>query len=182
MDNRIREAFDQVRATEWQKKQTRAFLDRARHRYAAPRRRLGALAACVVLLAALIGGYWAYFVPTSAISVEGGASLELEINRFDQVVGVQCEDDTLAGSLRFLSYAEALELLLDSWDSGQPVSIIVSGDETQCGRLLEGAQHCAAGRGNVHCGQEGAGNGQVQGQGQEHEHGQGHGYGNGSGH
>ena len=178
MNDRIREAFDQVRATEAQKEQTRTFLDRARHRRSAPRRRLGALAACVVLLAALIGGYWAYFVPTSAISVEGSASLELEINRFDQVVGVQCEDDTLAGSLRFLSYAEALELLLDSWDSGQPVSITVSGDETQCGRLLEGAQHCAAGRQNVHCGQAGEGNGQGQGQGQGH----GHGYGHGAGH
>lgn len=179
MNDRIKAAFDQVRATEGQKEETRAFLDRARRRHSAPRR-LGALAACVVLLAALIGGYWAYFVPTSAISVEGDTSLELEINRFDQVVGVQCEDDTLAGSLRFLSYAEALELLLDSWDSGQPVSITVSGDETQCGRLLEGAQHCAAGRGNVHCGQEGTENGQ----GQEHEHGQGHGhgYGNGAGH
>ena len=55
MNERIREAFDQVRATEGQKEQTRAFLERARHRQSAPRR-LGALAACVVLLAALIGG------------------------------------------------------------------------------------------------------------------------------
>ncbi|WP_130871151.1 hypothetical protein [Intestinimonas massiliensis (ex Afouda et al. 2020)] len=181
MDERIREAFDQVRATGAQKEETRAFLDRARHRRAAPRR-LGALAACVVLLVALIGGYWAYFVPTSAISVEGDTSLELEINRFDQVVGVQCEDDTLAGSLRFLSYAQALELLLDSWDSGQPVSITVSGDETQCGRLLEGAQHCAAGRQNVHCGQAGAGNASGQGQGQGQGQGHGHGYGHASDH
>ena len=73
MDERIRAAFDQVRATEEQKEQTRAFLDRARHRRTAPRRRLGALAACAVLLAALMGGWWAWFVPTSAVSVESGS-------------------------------------------------------------------------------------------------------------
>lgn len=167
MDERIRAAFDQVRATEEQKEQTRAFLDRARHRRAAPRRRLGALAACAVLLAVLMGGWWAWFVPTSAVSVESGSGLELELNRFDRVVAVQGGDDGLADSLRGLSYAQALELLLDQLGTNQPVSITVSGAEGQCGRLLEETRRCAAGNENVRCGQAGAGNG--------HGHGYGHG-------
>lgn len=149
MDDRIRAAFDQVRATEEQKEQTRAFLDRARHRRTAPRRRLGALAACAVLLAVLMGGWWAWFVPTSAVSVESNSGLELELNRFDRVVAVQGGDDGLADSLRGLSYAQALELLLDELGTDQPVSITVSGAEGQCGRLLEQTQRCAAGHENV---------------------------------
>lgn len=168
MDDRIRAAFDQVRATEEQKEQTRAFLDRARHKRTAPRR-LGALAACVALLVVLMGGWWAWFVPTSAVSVESGTGLELELNRFDRVVAVQGGDDGLADSLRGLSYAQALQLLLDQLGTEQPVSITVSGAEGQCGRLLEETQRCAAGHENVRCGQAGAGNGQ----------GHGHGYGHG---
>ena len=169
MDDRIRAAFDQVRATEEQKEQTRTFLDRARHKRTAPRRRLGALAACAALLAVLMGGWWAWFVPTSAVSVESGSGLELELNRFDRVVAVQGGDDGLADSLRGLSYTQALELLLDELGTDQPVSITVSGAEGQCGRLLEETQRCAAGHENIRCGQAGAGNGQ----------GHGHGYGHG---
>lgn len=163
MDERIRAAFDQVRATEEQKEQTRAFLDRARHRRTAPRR-LGALVTCAVLLAVLMGGWWAWFVPTSAVSVESGSGLELELNRFDRVVAVQGGDDGLVDSLRGLSYAQALELLLDQLGTNQPVSITVSGAEGQCGRLLEETRRCAAGHENVRCGQ-----------GQGHGHGYGHG-------
>ena len=54
MDEQIRAAFDQVRATEAQKERPRAFLTQARHRRAAPRRRLGALAACAALLLAAL--------------------------------------------------------------------------------------------------------------------------------
>ena len=168
MDEQIREAFDQIHATRDQKEQTRAFLDRARHRRTAPRR-LGALAACAVLLAVLMGGWWAWFVPTSAVSVESGSGLELELNRFDRVVAVQGGDDGLADSLRGLSYTQALELLLDELGTDQPVSITVSGAEGQCGRLLEETQRCAAGHENIRCAQAGAGNGQ----------GHGHGYGHG---
>ena len=171
MDEQIREAFDQIHATRDQKEQTRAFLERARHRRTAPRRRLRALAACAVLLAVLMGGWWAWFMPTSAVSVESGSGLELELNRFDRVVAVQCEDEGLADRLRGLSYAQALELLLDQLGTAQPVSITVSGAKGQCGRLLEETQRCAAGHENVRCGQAGTGNGRGQG----HGHGYGHG-------
>lgn len=170
MDEQIRAAFDQVRATEAQKEQTRAFLNQARHRRAAPRRRLGALAACAALLVVLIGGWWAWFVPTSAVSVESNSGLELELNRFDRVVAVQGGDGSLTDTLRGLSYTQALELLLDELGTNQPVSITVSGEERQCGRLLEQTQRCTAGHENVRCGQAGAG------------HGHGYGYGHGANH
>ena len=163
MDERIKGAFDQIHATQAQKDQTRAFLDRARRRRAAPRRSVGALAACAALLMVLLGGWWAWFVPTSAISIEGTSALELEVNRFDRVVAVQCDDAALERTLRGLDYAQALELLLDQLGEEQVVSITVSGEQNQCGRLLEGAQACAEGHGNVRCGWAEAGSGQGHG-------------------
>lgn len=168
MDERIRAAFDGVRATEAQKEQTRAFLARARRRRAAPRRSLGTLAACVALLAVLVGGYWAWFVPTSAISVAGSDTLELAVNRFDRVVEVRCGDRELADALRGLDYEQALTLLLDRLAEDQTVSITVAGEQRQCGRLLAGAEACAAGRENVHCGQGQGNAGQGQGHGYGH--------------
>lgn len=158
MDEKIRAAFDQIHATPEQKAQTRAYLAQARRRKARPRRSLAAAAACFLLLLAGLGGYWAYFVPTSAISVDLDSALELEVNRFDQVIGVQGygeAEEELAQSLnlRFMNYQEALGLLLASWDGEHTVSITVTGgDQDQCSRLLEGAESCTDGQ-DVHCAQ-----------------------------
>lgn len=170
MDEQIRAAFDQVRATEAQKERTRAFLNQARHRRAAPRAEAGGIGSLRGAAGGFDWGLWAWFVPTSAVSVESNSGLELELNRFDRVVAVQGGDDGLTESLRGLSYAQALELLLDELGTNQPVSITVSGEERQCGRLLEQTRRCTAGHENVSCGQAGAG------------HGHGYGYGHGANH
>ncbi len=167
MDERIRAAFGEIHATPEEKQAVRACLERARRRRA-PRRSLGALAACAALLVVLIGGWWAWFLPTSAVSVAADTSLELELNRFDRVVDVRCDDSALAAELRGLDYAQALELLLEELGGEQPVSITVSGAENQCGRLLEQTERCAAGHGNVRCGQTEAGNGAGGGHGHGH--------------
>lgn len=157
MDERIRAAFDQIHAAPEDKERTRAFLAQARRRRARPRRSLAAAAAGFLLVLCALGGYWAYFVPTSAISVETDSALKLEVNRFDQVVGVQGygeEGEELARSLelQFMDYQQALELLLEAW-SGQQVDITVTGgNQDQCSRLLEGAEACGDGE-NVRCAQ-----------------------------
>lgn len=163
MDERIREAFGAIHAEEELKESTRAFLDRARHRRRRPARYLAAAMACLVLLVVGIGGYQFYFTPTSVLSIDINPSLELGVNRFDKVVTVQSynEDgqalaDTL--ELKYLDYQDALEELLASPDvsdrlaQGALLSITVAGEnETQCGRLLAGAEACTAGQENVQC-------------------------------
>lgn len=157
MDEQIRAAFDQIHATPEDKERTRAFLAQARRRRARPRRSLAAAAAGFLLVLCALGGYWAYFVPTSAISVETDSALKLEVNRFDQVVGVQGygeggEELAQSLNLQFMDYQQALELLLEAW-SGQQVDITVTGEnQDQCSRLLEGAEACGDGE-NVHCAQ-----------------------------
>ena len=163
MDERIRDAFASIHAEEELKESTRAALANARTRRRRPARYLAAAVACLVLLVAGIGGYQFYFAPTSVLSIDINPSLELGVNRFDRVVTVQSynEDgqalaDTL--ELKYLDYREALDQLLASPDiserlaQGALLSITVAGEnETQCGRLLAGAEACTAGQENVSC-------------------------------
>lgn len=163
MDERIRDAFASIHAGEELKESTRAALANARTRRRRPARYLAAAVACLVLLVAGIGGYQFYFAPTSVLSIDINPSLELGVNRFDRVVTVQSynEDgqalaDTL--ELKYLDYREALDQLLASPDiserlaQGALLSITVAGEnETQCGRLLAGAEACTAGQENVSC-------------------------------
>ena len=94
MDNRIRKAFEQVRASEDRKDRTRAFLAEKTRGYARrpraasyPRR----LAACLALL--LSGSYWFCLAPAAEISIDVNPSVELAVNRLDQVVSVRGRND-----------------------------------------------------------------------------------------
>lgn len=63
------------------------------------------MAACFVLCVAL-GGYHLYFTPTSIISMDINPSIELEINRFDKVIGVDGyneDGENLVESLHMLN-------------------------------------------------------------------------------
>lgn len=107
----------------------------------------------VVFLGA--GGALAWFTPVSAVSVEAGACLELSLNRFDRVLQVQgdsAKDQELADRLEltYLSYTDALEVILDSQevsqalDDGADLAITVAGQNDQhCQQLLEDTQSCA---------------------------------------
>ena len=166
MDERLKEAFGQVRAEDSLKAATRARLAAARagRKRSAPRYWLAAAVACLALLVAGIGGYQFYFTPTTILSIDINPSLELGVNRFDKVVTVQGwneDGQALADSLelRFLDYQEALGVLIgcrsiaDRLAQGQLLSITVVGeDQVQSDRLLAGAEACTAGQENVRCG------------------------------
>ena len=84
MDERLREAFDEVRADEALKERTRAFLaDKTAKRRRRPVWRLAA--ACLTLLV-LAGGALLWTTPVAAVSVDVNPSLELALNCFDRVV------------------------------------------------------------------------------------------------
>lgn len=163
MDEQIREAFRQLHAGEAMKENTKAALDRARNRRRRPVGYLAVAAACLVLLLAGLGGYRYYFTPTTYLSVDINPSLELGVNRFDKVVSVRAwneDGQELVDSLELnlLDYQEALERLVasesiaDRLAAGELLSITVAGEnETQCSRLLAGAEACTAGQENVRC-------------------------------
>lgn len=163
MNERIKSAFDSVKAEDELKEKTLSYIaaraEKTRHGFRAMR--LAPLLACLVLV--ILAGSWAWFSPSATISVDINPSLELWINRFDKVVQVVGRNDDgreLAAALdiKYMDYDRALEQIMDS----EKVSSLLSGDgvmtlavvgdnESQCGRLLSGLRSCTAGQGNTYC-------------------------------
>jgi hypothetical protein len=117
--NRIRDAFDSVKADEALKNGAAAFVAReAARRQRRPVFRLRYAAATALLLVAILGfGYSAYAMPASYISIDVNPSVELAVNRFDRVVSVKAYNDDGARILadidvRGKTYTDAVEALL----------------------------------------------------------------------
>ena len=91
MDERIKEAFEQVRAESGLKDRTKAYVSRKTGSYrragTAKYKVLASAFACVALL--LFGGYWLYFTPTVEISIDVNPSIELGVNRFNRIVSLK---------------------------------------------------------------------------------------------
>lgn len=135
-DNRVREAFDSVRADEKLKTSTREFLQKIRHqrrsiylfsffRVSHSAFRWAAGAVCTILLAVLgVGGYTLLWTPFSYVSIDVNPSLELILNRFDRVISVESynEDgeEIMEGiSVGGMYYTDAIEQIVES-DAMQP--------------------------------------------------------------
>lgn len=164
--SRIYTAFDHVHADEAIKNKTSDFLSeqiriRTKSRTTMVRRFAAAAASFVLLFAG--GGYFTCLMPVSAISVDINPSLQLELNRLDQVVsvtGYNEDGQQLADSLdvMFLGYQDALDEILEDEQIGQyltdgeSVYITVSGNnQTHCQNLLTAIEDSTAGTGNVYC-------------------------------
>lgn len=165
MNEQIREAFGQVRAEEALKQRTRVYLWKKTRGYTRRRtasyRSLVPAVACFFLV--IFGGYWLYFLPTAAISIDVNPSIELNVNRFDKVVSVQAWNDdgqALADTLqvKYLDYTAAVEQVLQSetvsalLEDDAVVSIgVIGGNDGQSQRVLAGVEACTAGQGNAYC-------------------------------
>ena len=165
MHSRLNEAFDRVQAGEELKAGTKAFLAQKTKGYtrstAPAGRRLIPALVCTLLF--LLGGYWLYFTPTAAISIDINPSIELGVNRFDKIISIQSFNDDgqeLADTLRikYQDYADAvLEILQDPTISsmlsnGEVMSIGVIGAETaQSSEILAELESCTAGEQNTYC-------------------------------
>lgn len=168
MRDELKTALDKVTADDALRQSTRAFLARQTGDFGAAKtrphtaRRFAAAFACLALVVAGGTGYWAYFSPTCAISIDINPSVELGVNRFDKVVsveGIGDDGEALAETLdiRFLDYADALDTLLaDPTVEGylsqdEVLSIAVAGEnEAQADAILAQAETCAAGARNVY--------------------------------
>lgn len=169
MRDELKTALDKVTADDALRQSTRAFLARQTGDFGAAKtrrhtaRRFAAAFACLALVVAGGTGYWAYFSPTCAISIDINPSVELGVNRFDKVVsveGIGDDGEALAETLdiRFLDYADALDVLLadptveDYLAQDEVLSIAVAGEnEAQADAILAQAETCAAGTRNVYC-------------------------------
>ena len=112
MDERIKEAFEQVQAESGLKDRTKAYVSRKTGSYrragTAKYKVLASAFACVALL--LFGGYWLYFTPTVEISIDVNPSIELGVNRFARTEEVQAAHETGLSYGKYRAYLELQEL------------------------------------------------------------------------
>ena len=144
MDERIKEAFEQVQAESGLKDRTKAYVSRKtggyRRKGTAKYKVLASAFACVALL--LFGGYWLYFTPTVEISIDVNPSIELGVNRF----------------VKYMDYSDAVTQIIESEDitsllsNGEIMTIAVIGeDSTQSEEVLATVQSCTSGKSNTYC-------------------------------
>ncbi len=158
MNDRFRQAFDQIHAEEALVESTREYvLCKARGR----RRRKVACALAASMTCALLvaGGAKSFLTPVSVISIDVNPSIELGVNRFDRVVSVEGMNDDgsrLADRLdvRFEDYTAAVDEVLRvlQLPEDEIISItVVGGNEDKNSRMLTEVQGCAEGYSQVHC-------------------------------
>ena len=163
---KLKAAFDQVRAEEELKERTKEYLSEKvyarKKKRTSPLRNFAVAAACA-LLVFLAGGSYLYFTPTAYISVDVNPSLELGINRFDRIVSVTGYNEdgkALADSLdlKYMDYSDALEALLADQemevylsDNADVVLTVAGKSESQSSQILETVESCASSHENVHC-------------------------------
>lgn len=172
MQDKVKSAFDAVRAGPALKAKTLDALRKKNRRYAPARRWVPAMA-CLLVVVLVLGGCGVYFTPAAAIQIEINPALELTVNRFDRVIGVTAlnpDGERLLTSLdlRFSNYLDAVATVLESETvstllaQDREASIAVSsGDASRQETMVEAVATCAAQYGkNVHCstGHHGQGN------------------------
>lgn len=167
-DRSIKDTFDQIHADSRLKEETKRFVTERMNRAPAgehrrsPWRAVGAAAACLALVI-ILGGYHLYFTPTSVISVDINPSVELKINRFNKVIGVDGYNDDgreLAEKLDVLhdDYTQAFDTVMNSetitnclaGDEVMSVSVVeISGRQSR--DILQYVEQATEGRENVGC-------------------------------
>lgn len=164
MDERIKEAFGEIKADDNLKKRTMEYLRRKtiKDTVLTYKRRAAAFA-CMLFLFIGSGGYFVYFTEVVAISIDVNPSFELGINRFDKVVSVVAYNEdgsrVLSGmNIRFMDYRDALEQILADESMKQYltpdeyIAVTVFGkQEEKNDRMLADMASCTASYKNVHC-------------------------------
>ncbi|MEY8338797.1 hypothetical protein AALB16_12380 [Lachnospiraceae bacterium 62-35] len=167
MNDKLKEIFNQIQAEEELKNSTRAFLAQktqgytrtisAKHQYRIY------TTACICILFILIGAHWLYFTPTAEISMDINPSIELSINRFDQVISANgYNDDGLelahALDVKFINYTDAIEQILSNKNiaallsNNEIMTITVTGpNRTRSSKILSGIEACTAEQRNTYC-------------------------------
>ncbi len=158
MNDRFRQAFDQIHAEEALVENTREYV-RRKARGRRGRRVAGVLTASMACVLLIAGGVKSFFTPVSVISIDVNPSVELGVNRFDRVVaaeGMNDDGSRLVEKLdvRFKNYTSAVDDVLRvlQLPEDEMISItVVGGDEDKNSRMLTEVQGCAEEYSQVHC-------------------------------
>lgn len=137
MDQRIQQAFDSIHAEESLRASTKEYLAQKVYRKGATHR-IPYMRYAVALICMLVAGsgYFAYFTPVSAISVDTDSSVELKVNLFNRVIEVSALDpagETLVDSVSvmYCKYMDAVQQLVEAGEDETPAIVTVSADSEE---------------------------------------------------
>lgn len=170
MQNKIQRAFGQICAEDALKEAAKkAVLEKAygkQERRYFPTKRIysyGILASFALCCIIFMGKYL-YFTPTAVISIDVNPSIEMDVNRFDQIIDVEGynqDGQEMAASLDVLLYKDyesALSEVMEAeWMQGylqadELLSIaVVQTEEKQGGEILDYVKNCTEKQKNVYC-------------------------------
>lgn len=169
MQNKIQKAFGQICADDALKDTTKkAVLEKAygkqvRKPFTTKRIYSYGLLASFALCCIIFMGKYLYFTPTAVISIDVNPSIELDVNRFDQIIGVEGYNEDgqeLAASLDVLykDYESALSEVLEAqWmqdylQEDEMLSIaVVQTEEKQGAEILDYMKNCTGKQKNTYC-------------------------------
>ncbi len=165
MNNMFKKLFTPIKAEEKLKNQTKAYLIQKTQNYTKIKHRNYSFSAavCACFLFILFGGHQLYFTPTAKISIDINPSLEMSINRFDQVIFINDfnEDGQKLShelDIKYKNYTTAIQQILNNHTIAALLShnevmiITVTGSNgSQSAKILSGVEKWTTEQCNTYC-------------------------------
>lgn len=152
MTDKIKSAFDEIKAEQELKTATKYFLY---EKYNKPVksasvqiRKAAAVSVCASFLILICSTFLVYTTPVSAISLDSDtSSVELEVNRFDKVIKVNCYGDSSKAEvlrLKNMNYKDAVSVVLDCTEekASSTVLTVSCNSSGRCDEIVEQINHC----------------------------------------
>lgn len=164
MGDVLKDAFKQIQAEEALKNRTKQIIREKRKESFIKRRSFRALTAiCLCFICILVVGNWVYFTPTSEINIDINPSLNLGVNRFDEVVTVDGlnedgRDFSSQLNIKYKNYEDAIEQILANEeietllaDDNVIVITVTGSDKAQSAQIYQGVETHSAHYENARC-------------------------------
>lgn len=161
MKNEIYSAFDEIKAGQQIKTDTKYFIDeyyrKKENNYYKTRGRYSFAVAVIAVVTASVFAFVSYITPVSAISLDGDdSSVELKINSFNKVVDVSCFgcDDEEIFNLKNMSYEEAVAFIIEENKTQEKDNLVltVNCENAKKGkRIADSLSHCSESKVSVGC-------------------------------
>ncbi len=168
MDNKIKDAFLEIYADEQQKEKTKNFIRENIYKkmyekqHTFRRKYVYSFAVCFILCI-MFGGYHLYFTPTTVISIDVNPSVELDINRYNKVIGINGYNEDGMEFIKtldvmYMNYNKAIDEIMMSetikncLSNNEILSVaVVKTDDDQGESILQYVKNCTQGQQNIHC-------------------------------
>lgn len=165
MDEKIKSAFNEIKADQTLKLNTKEYLFKRIRKHEKKRnfRRYGLILApacfAVVLLACF--GLISYNIPVSAVSIDINPSIELGVNRYNRVISAESFNDDgekilNAVSIKNMECNEAVDMIVNQsnqyLDSENTVVVTVESEsDEKTEMMIESIEHCKSHNNEMYC-------------------------------